>query len=115
MMVVNVDKLTYAANPRSLEPIVDNPRYVFERVDICDRGAFESIFAKYEPMAVFHLAAESHVDRSIVDPEAFISTNIVGTYQLLEVARLYHAGLASDLRSRFRFVHVSTDEVYGSL
>jgi dTDP-glucose 4,6-dehydratase len=113
--VINVDKLTYAANPRSLDSIVDDPRYAFERADICDRCALEHIFAKYKPTAVLHLAAESHVDRSITGARAFISTNVVGTYQLLEAARLYYARLTPDLRARFRFVHVSTDEVYGSL
>ncbi len=113
--VVNLDKLTYAANPRSLDALADDPRYVFERADICDRAALDAIFAKYRPTAVLHLAAESHVDRSITEAAAFISTNIVGTYQLLEAARRYSAALAPDLRAGFRFVHVSTDEVFGSL
>jgi dTDP-glucose 4,6-dehydratase len=113
--VVNVDKLTYAANPRSLDPIADDERYVFERADICDRSAMESIFAAYRPTAILHLAAESHVDRSITGADAFLETNVNGTYRLLEVARHYHAGLASEAAARFRFVHVSTDEVYGSL
>jgi dTDP-glucose 4,6-dehydratase len=115
IFVVNVDKLTYAANPRSLDAIADNPRYAFERLDICDRAAMDAVLAKYEPTAVLHLAAESHVDRSITGAAAFLDTNIAGTYQLLEAARHYCARLAPDRRDRFRFVHVSTDEVYGSL
>lgn len=113
--VINVDKLTYAANPQSLRPIFNDPRYSFEQADICDRAAIDSIFNRYQPTAVIHLAAESHVDRSIVGSDAFITTNITGTYQLLEAARHYYAHLASDSRALFRFVHVSTDEVYGSL
>lgn len=113
--VVNVDKLTYAANPRSLEPIAGDSRYAFEQADICDRAAVDAIFSRYRPTAVIHLAAESHVDRSITGAGAFVETNIVGTYRLLEAARDYHARLAPDARTRFRFIHVSTDEVYGSL
>jgi dTDP-glucose 4,6-dehydratase len=113
--VVNVDKLTYAANLQSLKSIAANSRYIFEEADICDRAAIDSIFSRYQPTAVIHLAAESHVDRSITGSDAFIQANIVGTYQLLEAARDYYAHLASATRARFRFVHVSTDEVYGSL
>jgi dTDP-glucose 4,6-dehydratase len=113
--VVNVDKLTYAANLRSLEPLAGDRAYAFEQVDVCDRADLEGVFAKYEPDAVIHLAAESHVDRSITGPSAFINTNVLGTYNLLEAARKYCEGLATSRRSRFRFVHVSTDEVYGSL
>jgi dTDP-glucose 4,6-dehydratase len=113
--VVNVDKLTYAANPRSLREIADDPRYAFEQANIGDRGAMDAIFARHRPTAVIHLAAESHVDRSINAAADFIDTNIVGTYQLLEAARDYDARLSPGLRDRFRFVHVSTDEVYGSL
>jgi dTDP-glucose 4,6-dehydratase len=113
--VVNVDKLTYAANPRSLDSIARDPRYAFERLDICDRAAMDAVLAKHQPTAVLHLAAESHVDRSITGAAAFIDTNITGTYQLLEAARQYWAGLAAARREAFRFVHVSTDEVYGSL
>ena len=114
--VINVDKLTYAANPRSLDPIVDDPRYAFERADICDRCAMDRIFANIKPTAVLHLAAESHVDRSITGAAAFIHTNVVGTYQLLEAARQYWRSPDRPmLRRRFRFVHVSTDEVFGSL
>jgi dTDP-glucose 4,6-dehydratase len=113
--VVNLDKLTYAANPRSLEPITCDPRYVFELADVCDRTALDAVFAKYRPTAVIHLAAESHVDRSITGAGTFIDTNFVGTYQLLEASRHYFGRLTSDQRAKFRFVHVSTDEVYGSL
>ena len=113
--IVNVDKLTYAANPGSLATIVDDPLYAFEQADIRDRAAMDAIFARYQPTAVLHLAAESHVDRSITGAAAFIDTNVVGTYQLLEAARDYHVGLPRAERERFRFVHVSTDEVYGSL
>jgi dTDP-glucose 4,6-dehydratase len=113
--VVNVDKLTYAANPRSLDSIARDPRYAFERLDICDRAGIDAVFAKYQPTAVLNLAAESHVDRSISGPAAFLDTNIAGTYQLLEAARLYWTRLAPGLREGFRFVQVSTDEVYGSL
>lgn len=113
--VVNLDKLTYAANPRSLDSITDDPRYVFELADVCDRTALDAAFAKYRPTAVIHLAAESHVDRSITGARTFIDTNFVGTYQLLEASRHYFGQLAPDQRAEFRFVHVSTDEVYGSL
>jgi dTDP-glucose 4,6-dehydratase len=113
--VVNVDKLTYAANLGSLVPIAQHPQYTFERADICDRPTVSQIFAQYQPDAVLHLAAESHVDRSITDAGAFIQTNFVGTYQLLEAARQYWTALPSSRRTRFRFIHVSTDEVFGSL
>jgi len=115
MAVVNVDKLTYAANLRSLDALATNPAYAFERVDICNRTALDRIFATYEPDATIHLAAESHVDRSITGPAAFINTNVVGTYNLLEAARKYCGRLSPERRSRFRLIHVSTDEVYGSL
>lgn len=113
--VINVDKLTYAANPASLAAIVDDPLYAFEQADIRDRNAMDAIFARYQPTAVLHLAAESHVDRSITGAAAFIDTNVVGTYQLLEAARDYCTSLPCSQRERFRFIHVSTDEVYGSL
>lgn len=113
--VVNVDKLTYAANLRSLDAISGNQNYVLEHADICDRTALDAIFAKYRPTAVLHAAAESHVDRSIDGPAAFVETNLVGTYQMLEAARGYLSRLAQPEREAFRFVHVSTDEVYGSL
>ena len=113
--VINIDKLTYAANLRSLDSIADDPRYVFERADICDRTALDALFNHHQPTAVIHLAAESHVDRSISGAEAFLKTNIEGTYHLLEAARHYYGSLGARQRSQFRLVHVSTDEVYGSL
>lgn len=113
--VINVDKLTYAGNPESLADLGASDRYRFEQVDICDREAMDRVFAEHRPNAVLHLAAESHVDRSIDGPADFVQTNLVGTYQLLEAARQHHAGLGADDRDRFRFVHVSTDEVYGDL
>lgn len=113
--VINVDKLTYAGNLDSLASISDNERYVFEQVDICNRTELDRIFSEYEPDAVMHLAAESHVDRSIDGPAAFIETNIVGTYTLLEAARSYWNQLDSDKKAAFRFHHISTDEVYGDL
>lgn len=113
--VINVDKLTYAANLASLSSIDRLSGYVFEQRDICDREAMELVFSRYQPTAVIHLAAESHVDRSITGSAAFINTNIVGTYTLLEAARAYYDKLPAARQRSFRFVHVSTDEVYGSL
>ena len=113
--VVNVDKLTYAGNLDSVEPVADSPAYVFERVDICDAGEVRRLLEEYRPRAVLHLAAESHVDRSIDAPDAFIQTNVVGTYTLLQESARYWRGLESAARDRFRFLHVSTDEVFGSL
>lgn len=113
--VVNVDKLTYAGNLASVAPVADDPRYAFEQVDICDAAAVRRLFAQYAPSGVLHLAAESHVDRSIDGPGAFIQTNVVGTYTLLEAARAYWSTMQGDERAAFRFVHVSTDEVYGTL
>ncbi|PRY67395.1 dTDP-glucose 4,6-dehydratase [Halomonas ventosae] len=113
--VVNVDKLTYAGNLESLTEMADSDRYIFEQVDICDRAEVERLFREQQPDAVMHLAAESHVDRSIDGPAAFIETNIVGTYTLLEVARAYWNGLDAERRNAFRFHHISTDEVYGDL
>lgn len=113
--VVNVDKLTYAGNLESLAAVDGNSRYVFEQVDICDRAALDRVFAQHQPDAVMHLAAESHVDRSIDGPAAFIETNIVGTYTLLEAARQYWQGLDEPRKGAFRFHHISTDEVYGDL
>lgn len=113
--VVNVDKLTYAGNLESLEPVSHHPRYAFEQVDICDRAALDRVFGEHQPDAVMHLAAESHVDRSIDGPAAFIETNIVGTYTLLEAARAYWNGMPSEKQAAFRFHHISTDEVYGDL
>jgi dTDP-glucose 4,6-dehydratase len=113
--VVNVDKLTYAANLNSLAIIVDNPRYSFVRADICDREAMEGVFAQHMPDAVMHLAAESHVDRSITGSDTFIRTNVLGAHCLLEIARAYWMRLPAGRAQAFRFLHVSTDEVYGSL
>jgi len=113
--VVNVDNLTYAGNLESLESISSNARYDFEQVDICDSNELKRVFEQHQPDVVMHLAAESHVDRSIDGPGEFIQTNIVGTYQLLEQAKVYWNTLESDRKSAFRFHHVSTDEVYGDL
>ena len=113
--VVNVDKLTYAGNLQSLASVSDNPRYRFEQVDICDAAEVARVFREHQPDAVMHLAAESHVDRSISGPADFIQTNIVGTYTLLEAARNHWNSLDALHKSAFRFHHISTDEVYGSL
>jgi len=113
--VINVDKLTYAANLASLSAIATDPRYQFHQVDICDSVRFSAILTSQRPDAILHLAAESHVDRSITGPANFISTNIVGTYTVLEEARKYWETLKSSEKDHFRIVHVSTDEVYGSL
>ena len=113
--VVNVDKLTYAGNLESLASVDGNSRYKFEQVDICDFGEIRRIFDEHQPDVVIHLAAESHVDRSIDGPGCFIQTNIVGTYVLLEEARLYWSNLNKQQKKSFRFHHVSTDEVYGDL
>ena len=113
--VVNVDKLTYAGNLESLDSVSKNSRYHFEKIDICDRAAIKSLFDKYQPDGVMHLAAESHVDRSIDGPDAFIQTNIMGSYTLLEAARAYFSTLGEKKKSHFKFHHISTDEVYGTL
>ncbi len=113
--VINVDKLTYAANLASLNEVLPSDRYAFERVDICDGAELRRVFAAHDPDAVMHLAAESHVDRSIDGPAAFIQTNIVGTYTLLQHARTHYERLSPARKARFRFHHVSTDEVFGSL
>lgn len=113
--VVNVDKLTYAGNLESLVEVENSQRYQFEQVDICDRVELDRIFNQYRPDAVMHLAAESHVDRSIDGPAAFIETNIIGTYTILESARQYWNQLDETRKSSFRFHHISTDEVYGDL
>lgn len=113
--VINLDKLTYAGNLESLKSIDKNKRYIFEQVDICNRAEIDRVFNEYKPDAVMHLAAESHVDRSITGPAEFIQTNIVGTYNLLEAAREYWNTLESDTKQSFRFHHISTDEVYGDL
>lgn len=113
--VVNVDKLTYAGNLESLKSVENNPRYAFEQVDICDAKALARVFEQHQPDAVMHLAAESHVDRSIAGASDFIQTNIVGTYTLLEVAKNYWHTLDEAKKTSFRFHHISTDEVYGDL
>lgn len=113
--VINLDKLTYAGNLESLAEVSDNPRYSFEQVDICDRAEVDRILAQHQPDAIMHLAAESHVDRSIDGPADFIETNIVGTYTLLEATRQYWQTLEESRKTNFRFHHISTDEVYGDL
>ncbi|MFK3842897.1 MULTISPECIES: dTDP-glucose 4,6-dehydratase [Serratia] len=113
--VLVVDKLTYAGNLESLSVVADNERYSFEQVDICDRSALDRVFAQYQPDVIMHLAAESHVDRSIDGPAAFIETNVVGTYTMLEAARHYWQPLDAEKKQSFRFHHISTDEVYGDL
>ncbi|MFT5592934.1 MAG: dTDP-glucose 4,6-dehydratase [Oceanicoccus sp.] len=113
--VINLDKLTYAGNLESLLEVSDNERYVFEQVDICDRTELNRVFKQHKPDAVMHLAAESHVDRSIDGPAEFMQTNIIGTYNLLEAARAYWNELDTERKQAFRFHHISTDEVYGDL
>ena len=113
--VLNVDKLTYAGNLESLALVENNERYQFSHTDICNREALDHLFCEFSPDAVMHLAAESHVDRSISGPLDFIETNIIGTYQLLEAARKYWLSLSDDAKQAFRFHHISTDEVYGDL
>jgi len=112
-IIMNIDKLTYAGNLDSLISVIDSPQYNFSQTDICDAQKLQKIFTEFKPDAVMHLAAESHVDRSIDGPAEFINTNIVGTYTLLEAARNYWQTLTD--KSKFRFQHISTDEVYGSL
>ncbi|MGF1628153.1 MAG: dTDP-glucose 4,6-dehydratase [Kiloniellaceae bacterium] len=113
--VVNVDKLTYAATPEALEEAAESPRYAFARIDICDGPALREVFAEHRPDAVMHLAAESHVDRSIDDAADFIQTNVVGTYRLLETATAWWRELGGTAQRDFRFHHISTDEVFGAL
>ncbi|OCG03224.1 dTDP-glucose 4,6-dehydratase [Gilliamella sp. wkB112] len=113
--VINIDKLTYAANLQSLQMVSNNERYYFEQIDICNREALNRIFRQYQPDAVLHLAAESHVDKSINNSVSFIETNIIGTFTLLEASRFYWNSLSKKLKESFRFIHVSTDEVYGDL
>jgi dTDP-glucose 4,6-dehydratase len=113
--IINIDKLTYSGNLENLTTVEDHPRYHFEKADICDRAAIDAIFTRYQPDAIMHLAAESHVDRSIDDPSTFIDTNIIGTYTLLEATRRYLANSSKDKKKSFRFHHISTDEVYGTL
>ena len=113
--VVNLDKLTYAANLASLAPVANNPRYHFIKADICDRRAVVAALAEHRPDGILHLAAESHVDRSIDGPAAFLDTNVMGTYSLLDAANAYWQSLEGTAKASFRFHHVSTDEVYGSI
>lgn len=113
--VLNVDKLTYAGHQASLLPVADSERYSFAQIDICDYAALKNAVMTFKPEVIFHLAAESHVDRSIDGPGEFIQTNVVGTYNLLEVAREYWAGLPKEAAQVFRFHHISTDEVFGEL
>ena len=113
--VVNLDKLTYAGNPENLAPVAADPRYAFVQGDICDRALVSALLRQHQPRAIVHFAAESHVDRSIHGPDDFIRTNVVGTFNLLEAARAWLGEVAASDREQFRFLHVSTDEVYGSL
>jgi dTDP-glucose 4,6-dehydratase len=113
--IVNLDKLTYAGNLESLKDVASSHNYHFEQIDICDTSEVNRLFREYQPGAIMHLAAESHVDRSIDGPLAFINTNIIGTYTLLQAARQYWSTLQGDMKTSFRFHHISTDEVYGSL
>ncbi|OOV86978.1 dTDP-glucose 4,6-dehydratase [Oceanospirillum linum] len=113
--IMSIDKLTYAGNPDSVASVASSPRYRFAQTDICDAEALDALFADFKPTHVMHLAAESHVDRSIDGPADFIQTNIVGTYTLLEAARRYWNGLSEPDKAAFRFHHISTDEVYGDL
>jgi dTDP-glucose 4,6-dehydratase len=113
--LLNLDKLTYAGNPRNLLPVASDPRYSFVQGDICDRDLVRSLLQRHAPRAIVHFAAESHVDRSIHGPEDFIRTNVHGTFCLLEETRTYWTASPEQARGQFRFLHVSTDEVYGSL
>lgn len=113
--VLNIDKLTYASNLKSLSSVENHPRYSFVQGDICDRKLLDETFTAFKPDSIMHLAAESHVDKSINASSDFIQTNIIGTYQLLEAARFYWSGLDANKKNRFRFHHISTDEVYGEL
>ena len=113
--VLTLDALTYAANPISLQPLADDPRHRLEQADICDPARVHALYADFKPDAVMHLAAESHVDRSITDPGAFVRTNVIGTQVMLDGARTHWESLAGEAKANFRFLHVSTDEVYGSL
>ena len=115
LAVVNLDKLTYAGNPENLASLDGNPLYTFVHGDICDAALVARLLAEHRPSAILHFAAESHVDRSIAGPEAFLRTNIDGTFSLLQAAREYYATLTGEARDKFRLLHVSTDEVYGTL
>src|SRR5205823_3041229 len=113
--VINFDKLTYAGNLNNLASLAEDPRHQFVHGDICDGGMLAQLLARHKPRAIVHFAAESHVDRSILGPAAFVETNVKGTFALLEAARAYWGALPAGERDAFRFLHVSTDEVYGSL
>jgi len=113
--IINVDKLTYAGNLSNLDSVSLNPRYSFKQIDICDKESLKNIFYESKPDKVMHLAAESHVDKSIEGPDEFIKTNIIGTYNLLEISREYLKSLDTFSKKNFRFHHISTDEVYGDL
>ena len=113
--VINIDRMTYAASEDALEEALENPRHTLVRADVADLPAMQAVFAQHRPDAVMHLAAESHVDRSIDGPAVFIQTNVVGTFSLLEAARGYWSGLDGAAKTAFRFHHVSTDEVFGAL
>ncbi|HEY9011149.1 MAG TPA: GDP-mannose 4,6-dehydratase, partial [Devosia sp.] len=113
--LVNLDKLTYAGNPENLVSVADEPGYTFVHGDICDADLVAKVFADHKPRAILHFAAESHVDRSILGPEAFLKTNIDGTFTLLKAAKAYYDTLEGEAKQNFRFLHVSTDEVYGTL
>jgi dTDP-glucose 4,6-dehydratase len=113
--VINFDKLTYAGNLNNLAPLLDDPRHIFIQGDVCDGALVATLMAQHKPRAIIHFAAESHVDRSIHSPGAFVTTNVNGTFALLEAARAYWSGLAEPEKAAFRFLHVSTDEVYGTL
>lgn len=115
VIVVNVDKLTYAGNQASLSSVEASNRYHFHQTDICDTPGMAELYKQYQPDGIFHLAAESHVDRSIDGAQIFMQTNLMGTFSMLEAARHYYAGLSEEKKNGFRFLHVSTDEVYGSL
>ncbi|EXC34239.1 polysaccharide biosynthesis family protein, partial [Acinetobacter sp. 869535] len=115
IQVLNIDKLTYAGNLESLKDVQDEPNYQFQKIDICNMEELTRAFLEFKPDAVMHLAAESHVDRSIDGPAEFIQTNIVGTYTLLEVTRKYWLTLNEERKRKFRFHHISTDEVFGDL
>lgn len=112
---INVDKLTYAGNLLSLKSVENNPHYQFEKADICNKDKLQQIFQKYQPDSVMHLAAESHVDRSIDGPSEFLNTNIMGTYNMLDISREYFESLELEKQKKFKFLHISTDEVFGSL
>lgn len=113
--VMNVDKLTYAGNLESLTSVANNPRYQFAQVDICDKAKMQQVFNEFQPDVIMNLAAETHVDRSIDSPDAFLQTNIFGTYHLLEISRRYWQNLSDERQEKFRFHHISTDEVFGDL